>query len=185
MLPSFLYSTYKQYKEDTAYIATWLARTAKACGSTSSLFHAVKAAPVVTAKKPKPGKAKNKKKAARDAARRIPADQREQKQHIIPLKEFVPLAQDVANFDNPPIEVPQRFVRTAERCIQARERSGAYFNTFESGHSEDTDGHLYFINILKSVFDILKPRFPAYTIDKESPTPGPVGVAKGDIASLD
>jgi hypothetical protein len=58
-LGSYIYSTYKQYKEDTAYVATWLAETAKACGYGSPIF----GEPI--APKVKKAKGKNYKKAVR------------------------------------------------------------------------------------------------------------------------
>ena len=111
MLPSFLYSTYKRYKEDTAYVAQWIAETAKACGFQSPMFEDP-APPKV-----KKAKAKNYKKAVRDATRRAAASRRNQ---IIPTKDFIPLAQHIANFDNPPVHVPGAFIKAVKRAIGAR-----------------------------------------------------------------
>ena len=69
----------------------------------------------------------------------------------------MPLAQHIASYDQPPVQVPSLFLKTATRAIQARQKSNAYYNTLESVHGEP-DGHLHFVGILKSVLDVLKPR---------------------------
>ena len=112
MLPPSPHSTYKQYKDDTTYFASRLAKTAQACGSKSNVFTAADDALLKILKpktKPKVKKGKSAKKAARDAARRLPESQLQQlrQKHTIPLMEFLALTHDILTFD-PPVQVPHR-----------------------------------------------------------------------------
>ena len=157
MLPSWLYSTYRQYKADTEFVATWLAETAKACGFASSLFDEP------STPKVKKGKGKGKgnyKKALRDAERRATNARRHR---IIPTKDFIPIAEHIASFGDPPVSIPLAFVQRAKRAIKARYRSSAYYNTLESLHEDSGDGHLHFIHVLEGVLAALNSRLPPDT----------------------
>ena len=151
MLPVFLFGTYKQYKEDTDSIATWLAQTAKRCGFASDLLSGDAQKPV---QKPAKSKAKSKKK-ARDAARRVPAEKR---QHIIPIKEFLSLANYIASYNKPPVDVPLAFLNNVSRAVAARRKSNDYFKASEESDLEAGDGHEHFIGVLEEVYDILRLR---------------------------
>jgi hypothetical protein len=72
MSPSFFHTSYKQYKDDTNHIASWLATTAKRCGHPSDLLTSTAAKnDAQTAPKLK-GRAR---KLARDAAKAAPSKQ--------------------------------------------------------------------------------------------------------------
>lgn len=166
MLPSFLTGTYQQYKKDTDDIATWLATTAKSFGYASDLLPDDKQS---VHKKPK-AKSKSKpktKKQLRDAARRIPRQQRE---YIIPIKEFLSLAAYIAGHVKAPFKIPHSALSTLKRAIEARRKSNVWFRTNEKDDDSD-EGHAHFIGILEEVHDILKPHS----------SPSTEGAASGDL----
>ena len=148
MLPPVLYSTYKQYKADTNYVADWLAQTARSCG-----YHDPRAPSTATSshsrKKGKKGK-RRKPKTSTDP---------ETKPHVL-VCDYPALAQQIVQY-NPPVVIPISFINTVKRTIKARTKTGDHYNGAEIPDEDDT--HLFFIHTLQSVLEILKPRFPTQT----------------------
>src|SRR5947209_16705379 len=112
MSPSFFHTSYKQYKDDTNRVASWLATTAKRCGYPSDILTStVVKKDAQTAPKLK-GRAR---KLARDAAKAAPPkkpaeqskDETEAKKvYTIARKDFVTLADFIATSNKPPVQVP-------------------------------------------------------------------------------
>ncbi|KAK5079750.1 hypothetical protein LTR70_008817 [Exophiala xenobiotica] len=151
MLPDFLVGTYRQYKQDTKTIAVWLASTARSYGYIFDASSTNQDDQVVKKKakakvKPKP----KTKKQQRDAARRIPAQQRKV---VIPISDFVPLAAYITEHIKLPTRVPPSMLTVIERVIEARTDCGTWFKNDAIGK----DGHKYFIGILQQVHKILQP----------------------------
>lgn len=152
MLPDFLVGSYRQYKENTKVIATWLASTARAHGYTSEAIPSVAEVSEKLSKSKLKSKPKTKKQ-KRDAARRIPKEQRGK--FVIALDEFLPLAKYISTNLKPPSRVPSSILSIIRRVIEARKDSDDWFkaNTKE----DDKDGHIHFVRILQEVYDTLQP----------------------------
>lgn len=158
MLPEFLVGTYRQYKADTKFIATWLATTARSIGYSSEAIppeHNLddqvadsKGTKTKTKSKSKPKTKKQK----RDAARRIP---KEQRKYTILIQEFLPLAQYISDKLTPPSSVPASVIIAIKRVIEARTETTEWFTT--QTPSADNGGHSYFVEILTKIKDILEP----------------------------
>lgn len=161
MLPKFLVGTYKQYKQDTKILATWLSVTARSMGYVSQAIPAQD--DVVAADAPKKSKAKSKpktKKQKRDAARRVP---KEQRVFTISQKEFLPLAQYISVHLEPNSHVPSSILSMIKRVIEARKSSDDWFKV--NTQEDDKDGHIHFIGILQDVYDTLQPHSAADSQD--------------------
>jgi len=91
-------------------------------------------------KKPKTKAKPKTKKQLRDAARRVP---REQREFIIPVKEFMTLGNYVANHLKEPLKVPQTLLNTIKQAIDARRMSNDWFRTHEKDEKSD-EGHAHF-----------------------------------------
>ena len=146
MLPSFLYSTYTQYKEDTSYVVNWLAQTAKSRGYAFPQSTSTTTTPKLIPKKV----IKNKKKALQAEQDR----QAQQKPYTIPTKELLSLAQYISKCDNPPVKVPNSVISTIVRTVKARQCTNDYYTAAEPS-TDDSDGHAPFIDTLKSIHKLL------------------------------
>lgn len=179
MLPDFLVGSYRQYKADTKFLATWLIVTARTLGYVSEAIPA-KQDPIET----KPNKSKSKakpktKKQKRDAARRIP---KEQRKIVISQKEFLPLAQYIASNLKPPAKVPSSILPTITRVIEARKDSNEWFAA--NSKEDDNGGHMFFIKTLQDVYDTLHP-FVKSTESDEAETTGDLDDVKNLFKHLD
>lgn len=174
MLPDFLFSTYKQYKADTDKIATWLAETAKNCGY--KLASADNASQGETSgqngKTPKlKGRAR---KLARDAAvtqkKTAPCpldhDVREQK-YTVPIKDFVPMAEQIARSDDPSLKIPAGFIKLMKRCIKTRKGTTDWFEEkVDLKDKDNNDRHSYFADVLHKTLQTLVSRLELETLDQ-------------------
>ena len=172
MLPSVLQSSYKTYKEDTSYIATWLANTAKQCGYSADLLDcqdAVDPSKATQASKRRKGKARKK---ANDAvtagvsssstATTSPATtQSIARTYTIKIKDFISLAEYVVSSTRPLVSVPGSLVKALNRAIALRKDHGSA--------SEASDGpdesHAHFLGVLEKTREILKPRSPTEMVN--------------------
>ncbi|ORY71843.1 uncharacterized protein BCR38DRAFT_329289 [Pseudomassariella vexata] len=159
MQPDELGTVYKQYKADTNYLAGWLASTARAHGygrkSQSSKPHVNK-----NHKKHK----KHKKRKGRSKGRALPEvnmaeeTQAPSKEHIIDVKDFVPLAEYVVAINTKPaVSVPETIVIVTRRVIKVRKDFGSQLR--ERGYKLDEDSdrrHAHFVTILEDVLRILR-----------------------------
>jgi len=139
MLPEQLVSAYRQYKQDTNAVATWLASTARAHGFL-----------LRTETQEPRGRLKGK------ARKQGPEPQR----HVIAINDFVPLARYIAASEKPVISIPHSFCSTINRVITARRRFSTRLAKHSgSGYDDESDArHGYFVDILESVREILRPR---------------------------
>ena len=151
MLPSFLHSTYKQYKENTSYVADWLAQTAKSRG-----YALLRPGSTTTAPKLIPKKVIKNKKTALQAEQAREAREVQLEPYAIPTEELLPLAQYISECNKPPVIIPGSVLSTIARTIKARQRTNDYYTEVGS-NTDESDGHAYFIRTLESIFKLLKP----------------------------
>lgn len=159
-LPEYLTGRYRQYKIDTERIAAWLAFTAERCGFTqnSALDSKVKADPKIA-------KTRKQKKRA-EAARSGQNTQKAEPRHRIKLKDFALLADFIAAFDRPPVEVPASLFSTFTRAIGARKRCASWFQkqaNNDDAVQESNRMHSHFIGVLEKTLLALRPRCPPDT----------------------
>ncbi|KAL7940627.1 hypothetical protein V8C42DRAFT_223156 [Trichoderma barbatum] len=178
MLPTALITTYTLYKQDTDYIATWLAKTAKAHGYPHALSEVVD----MTKGSSKRLKGKARKEAKNRGASRSIQTQKTQK-HILAIKDFVPLATFIASRANSEIHVPDLIMSLLNRIIELRTCFGPQLN--EYGGQTTTQGnakHQHFIQVLEEVRDTLKACTrspPSSSAVKKVPGEGLNGVESG------
>lgn len=169
MLPSFLQSSYGQYKADSDFVATWLARTAERCGYPKESLLSQ------TEQPPKPPKLKGRaRKLARDAAQqsskavqnRNPATEttRKSSKYLIAIGDFITLAEWIVKAATPPVMVPTSFVSVLDRAIAVRKRHHDWWSSHEicsevnTGNGKEANAkHQFFIRVLERVREILRP----------------------------
>lgn len=187
MLPGNLVSIYKEYKEDTNAVASWLASTARSCGYPSDLLRgdSSQATGPERSKRLK-GKARKEAKAAALQSQGSSSSS-SRPDYTIAIKDFVPLAEFVAASKKPVVSVPLAFANTLNRVIATRSRFSSRLT--ELGNSTDAladSKHSYFVGVLEKVREILKPRVPPAFQDAASPRPpsDPMGEVGGRFANL-
>ncbi|KAK5079362.1 hypothetical protein LTR64_002215 [Lithohypha guttulata] len=153
MLPDFLIGSYRQYKQDEKYLTKWLCATARSYGYISEALPKNVDIPEQATKTKKKAKYKTKKQ-QRDAARRIP---KEQRVFTIAIAEFVPLAQYITDHIEPPSKVPSTIFTVITRSIEARRSTNSWFESDSTEAEEVEGGHAYFISVLQKVHDLLQP----------------------------
>lgn len=161
-------SNYRQYKQDTAIVASWLTATAEKHGysarlSTPSLHHH-------TTKGQAKGGGRLKGKARKEAKDQAAAAQGSKDKHMgsaiskLDPGDFVPLARFIVAL-KPVVQVPLYFITAINRTIISRKRFWQMWGGNDEGLDEDTresnKGHLHFICVLEEVRTILQPRMPA------------------------
>ncbi|EGZ77346.1 hypothetical protein NEUTE2DRAFT_162152 [Neurospora tetrasperma FGSC 2509] len=165
MLPSNLYSTYRQYKHDTDVVASWLAQTGKTLGCAAELIASNSASPA----NPNLKSARLKGKARKSAKLHAAAEARwqakglsERQKYVLALKNFVPLAEFIgtklseARF----VEIPAVVPAAIERAITVRKGFARLLQ--EHGRAlklESNENHSYFVSVLEKVRHILEPLF--------------------------
>ncbi|MCJ1324472.1 hypothetical protein MMC10_001134 [Thelotrema lepadinum] len=177
MIPSIIKSTYLQYKDDTDAVASWLATTAQAHGFRVNFLNndpnckendkqASEEPFNKQTSTPKPsGRLKGKaRKVAREAQKNANLDSTSTatntQTYIIPIKDFVRLAEQLVQCKKPAVRVPASFTGAIDRAIATRQSHGEQIS--RSGRQAD-EGHTFFIDILQQVRDILCPRTPRNT----------------------
>lgn len=190
MLPSFLQPSYQAYREDTDILAKWLAIKAKHCGYSADLStpldlstatpQPARSSPDLKGAARKKGKRGGKKaKKARNAKNagkeNVPSLENPDRPtdaatYIIKVKDFATLAECIARFDKPVVEVPVTVVEVLNRAIELRQQhyiwSRAWVESKQSVDVEDSDQSLVdFLGILERTRDILKPRMPSNMIN--------------------
>ena len=177
MLPNFFRSTYQTYKEDTDLIAKWLAIKAKQCGYPADLL-----SPQDPPNPPNPtsqsaGPSQRLKGAARKKAKnaikqdatpsKSPDSPVDVPKYTIKVKDFTTLAECIARFTKPSVEVPVGLVKVLNRAIELRQQHNSRSrDQTESKPSmeESNESHAYFLGILERTREILKPRMPSEMI---------------------
>ncbi|EZF33174.1 hypothetical protein H101_03233 [Trichophyton interdigitale H6] len=138
MLPHYLTSSYLQYKQDTNVVASWLAKTARACGY--KIDH--------QSDQPK-------KEASTDSSTKNSASVKPQT-YVIAVRDFIPLAETIVKCEAPRVRVPPAFVSAIERAISARR---THHSILGEKKRTNEDGHGHFISVLERVQNILRPLF--------------------------
>ncbi|KAK1847966.1 hypothetical protein CCHR01_09400 [Colletotrichum chrysophilum] len=147
-----LRSTYHQYKQDTDVVASWLASSAIQSGYSGPLNGSANS----PATKKLKGRARMeaKKKLAKAAA----ASASSKRKHVIAIKDFVPLAEHVADkVASAALAVPEFFSAALNRVIESRRRFSAILQRFRSFQDVAGDSqHAYFISVLEKVRETFK-----------------------------
>ncbi|CAI0644304.1 unnamed protein product, partial [Colletotrichum noveboracense] len=140
------------YKQDTDVVASWLAFSAIQSGYSGPLNGSTNSP---ATKKPK-GRARMeaKKKLAKAAA----ASASSKRKHVIAIKDFVPLAEHVADkVASAALAVPEFFSAALNRVIESRRRFSAILQRFRSFQDVAGDSqHAYFISVLEKVRETFK-----------------------------
>ncbi|KAH7121673.1 hypothetical protein EDB81DRAFT_732501 [Dactylonectria macrodidyma] len=167
MLPIQLLGIYRQYKQDTDSVASWLASTAQACGYPADLLTTTGSKSRET-QAPKSGRLKGKQRSkARGGGGAKPKSKPAEKQrakHVIAIKEFLPLANFIACHRDPAVSVPDVFSTTLDRLITLRSSFGSKLS--DNGVQLDIkaeEKHGYFVGVLEAVGEALRPRMTSTT----------------------
>ncbi|RSL61053.1 hypothetical protein CEP54_006429 [Fusarium duplospermum] len=156
LLPQLL-GTYRQYKQDTDSVASWLASAAIARGYSADLLATSYSTPAPKTSGRLKGKARAK--ARSEGASNPKPDNR--RKHIIAIKEFVPLASFIAGRR---LSVPDIFSTTIDRLITPRSAFGHKLDkTGAKADPESDEKHEYIIGILEAVREALRPRMTPTT----------------------
>ncbi|KAL8956299.1 MAG: hypothetical protein Q9183_006344, partial [Haloplaca sp. 2 TL-2023] len=195
MLPGFLQSTYKTYKEDTNAVASWLAVKAKQCGYSADLLTNTGGKPAQPKQAPKSQRLKGKaRKGAKQAAqvqgsKAAPSSSKDAQSgpvYTIGTKDFISLAEHIVAFTKPVVEVPAALVKVLDRAIDLRKGHNDWSReTKATGKAADRlksdETHSYFLGILEQTREILRPRMPAdATNDPLSKPLADLSVASGE-----
>ncbi|KAI1754847.1 hypothetical protein F4782DRAFT_463396 [Xylaria castorea] len=168
MVLSALSSTYQLYKQDTDSVAAWLASTAKSLGFSSDSSSATTSA-TPSSKTIGGGRLKGKARAQakkKETPKRPPPSTAPK--YIINIKDFVPLAEYVAEKATP---VPETVRATIDRVIAVRVGFGAKLEQHGKALSELSDAkHQHFIGVLNKVREVLTPFMPAPVASKNAST---------------
>ncbi|KAH9231886.1 hypothetical protein K456DRAFT_1914117 [Colletotrichum gloeosporioides 23] len=155
VVPAPLLSLYQQYKQDTNFVAAWLATTAKSCGYPSDLLSEIQA------KEESSKPAKNKAKGGKGKKKKKQTDQAP-KTYTVAVKEFIPLAQYISTAKHKSSNVPDILVSALNRVIDLRTRFSAKLTQNGAKPATASDlKHSYFLGILIQVRDVLRPRMTA------------------------
>ncbi|KAM6523044.1 hypothetical protein FSOLCH5_003669 [Fusarium solani] len=167
MLPIQLLGIYRQYKQDTDSVASWLASTAKACGYPADLLTTTGSKSGET-QAPKSGRLKGKQRSkARGGGRAKPKPKPAEKKtakHVIAIKDFLPLANFIAGRRDPAVSVPDVFSTTIDRLITLRSGFGSKLS--DNGVQPDPksdEKHGYFVGVLEAVREALRPGMTSTT----------------------
>lgn len=155
-LPSSLIDSYKQYKNDTDYFATWLANMGEKCGfRLSTSDQTTSQTPDPPAQKAGPrlkGKARQLARDAEEADSKLVAT-------TLLVRDFIPLANRIAHFKKPRVLVPALVVKKLERAITLRQRCASWFKVSAHGvvSLASNESHQHCIEVLQTALEILKP----------------------------
>lgn len=177
MLPDFLQSNYQTYKEDTNFIAKWLAIKAKQCGYPADLL-STPDAPTSLPETARPsqrlkGAARKKaKNAAKEntAPLKDPGKPADALKYTIKVKDFTTLAECIARFTKPAVKVPMTLAKVLNRAIELRQQHNTWSRDQAQSEpsvdvEESNESHAYFLGILERTREILKPLTPSEMIN--------------------
>ena len=180
MLPNFLQSSYQTYKEDTDFIAKWLAVKAKQCGYPGDLLStpdppappASRSQPARPSQRLKGAARKKAKHAAQGnaAPSKDPSSSVDGPKYTIKVKDFTTLAECIARFTKPAARVPVTLVKALNRAIELRQQHHTWSRGMAETElsvdvEEGNESHAYFLGILERTREILKPRMPPEMIN--------------------
>lgn len=178
MLPLELVGCYKRYKQDTNYIACWLATVAREHGHPLLSGMGSLDAPV-----PESGRPKGK--AGKEAKEKTMNLDTAKKKHVLAIKDFVLLATFIAERKNPAVIVPASIESTLDRLIKLRSSFGSKMadlgiNVDQVAHER----HAFFVRVPEDVTHILRPRMTPHpsSVLPATGTPGPS--TRGALAKI-
>ena len=155
MLPEFLTSSYKAYKDDTTIFVTWLYETALKCGFRSPNSRREQKPTSKTSNRLK-GKARKQTKGTLSETSPLAAAT----SYTITIKDLRAQATLVAKTVKPRHKMPAHVLEALKRAITARQRFITWFKKYgDNEHSTNT--HQYFINVLESALSTLEPCWTA------------------------
>ncbi|KAK8055039.1 hypothetical protein PG993_000266 [Apiospora rasikravindrae] len=159
---------YRQYKDYTLTLSSWLAENALKCG-----FDDIKpGAAAPSAPKAGGGRLKGKdRKKAKEAATKSPsAAAPSGPQYIIQVSQFVPMAQAIAAYKPKP-NVPPALSRLFDRVIEARRQFASWYAGMKATgpHLASNERHNHFIDVLQATWEVLVPFVEARKTSKPSP----------------
>ncbi|KAJ4118720.1 hypothetical protein NW768_010780 [Fusarium equiseti] len=174
MLPDVLIEGLQQYKSDTNALAAWLASTAKVCGYKCDIAHQK---PLGSESHAPSGRLKGK---ARKEAKKLGTPANQGPKYTVALKDFLPMAECIANSRKPLITVPSSFVSTINRAIRLR----STFADEMAAHGVTVDlaaenSHGYFVSVLVKVNEALRPRFPPSQKTQAAQSPEKEDISRG------
>ncbi|KAL8705806.1 MAG: hypothetical protein Q9201_001093 [Fulgogasparrea decipioides] len=183
MLPEFLHSAFKTYKEDTNVVATWLAVEAKEHGYHIDLLQEPRATSTPSSRPSKSTKLKGKARtmAKQQAQGKLGTSKSQGKgeasacpTHVIRIRDFVPLAEFISGLTKPVCQVPSPVSTALNRAIELRrlhniwacERglsSKEHYSSEPGERIKSNETHSYFLGILEQTRDILQSHLPVDT----------------------
>ena len=173
MLPRLLQSSYQTYKEDTDFIAKWLAVKAKQCGYPADLLSPPDpptSAPQAAgpSQRLKGAKRKKAKRAAQgsSASSKDPRSPADTPRYTIKVKDFTALAECIAQFTEPVVKVPLALAKALNRAIELRRQHnewsrGPAASELSIEVEDSNKSHSYFLGILESTRKILQDLMPS------------------------
>ena len=173
MLPNFLYDTYKQYKADTDKIATWLAEAAMKCGWAEANT-GNGASSIQSGKPPKlKGRARKLAREAAAAGKATPSPSKNAPASVpvykVRVKDFVPMAQMIANAGESSVRIPAVVIKVIKRCITTRTGTSDWFEKNEDEQTEEKGrNHMFFVKVLSDTLEVLEAKYVS-----QSPPPQP------------
>ncbi|KAF9881529.1 hypothetical protein CkaCkLH20_00675 [Colletotrichum karsti] len=162
-LPGPLKSVYRQYKQDTNFVASWLAITAKRCGYPTDLLSETTDGSNPGASRPKAtgGKGK-KKKPNKKPTKPAGSTTNGPKKYTVAVNEYIPLAQFICNSKKDVAAVPEWFVTAINRVIHVRKEFRDRLAALGRKTEQESDmKHNYFVGILEKVREVLRPLMTA------------------------
>ena len=177
MLPDFLSSSYKRYKQDTALFTTWLAKAAASIGYKPEAKEQQRFTPNKAAKpssqvqnvenlKPSARLKGKDRKAAKAAAGKVTSSNGDNVEVAEPttvkysmttasmLRQAKAILQ---SSERARVQMPASLRKVVERAIEARQRCSEWFQKSQIRNKYADKTHAHFIEILKQSLEILEP----------------------------
>jgi hypothetical protein len=154
-----LLGMYRRYKAETDEFAAWLASTAKHIGFPPNQLSSGSWDPTLASKTSKSTRLKGRERKEARAAAAQATQSTSSARYIVAVKDFEPLARFIVGHKKPRVQVPHQVCSTLERVIECRSSFAKVLADNDvTPDPESVDKHDYFLGILRSVQDILRPR---------------------------
>ncbi|KAL9623429.1 MAG: hypothetical protein Q9160_002322 [Pyrenula sp. 1 TL-2023] len=181
-LPEFLSGRYGQYKEDTSIFTTWLHRAAETCGyrhptvgkQTSSAAKASSDPVVNVPSKRLKGKERELAKLAGENASKQPPKITEPVvktvKYRLTTSELLKQANAIAESTSKQVNMPNGIHSILKRAISARQRCAQWYASVGVPNRSD-QGHLYFIDTMQTILELLSWKTSDTKADKTDSKP--------------
>jgi hypothetical protein len=151
-----LYSSYSRYKADTDVVSQWLLTTA-----TSRGFQVPGCVDRGSRVGSKTSRLKGKARKLARASTTAPSnnDRAAARTYHVKAHDLVCMAQFIAKAKNPGVVIPGSFIKTLIRAITTRKSHQHFYSEYFNQEQTSTQdsGHTYFIGVLESILQILRP----------------------------